>query len=1671
METATESGPALSVLINQIDYTLAPPGPLDNSSLPRVPIIRVYGASSAGVKACVHIHQVYPYFFIEYTGKLIPDNGTYYFDGRLLPMLTRQRTVNRYTAKLSLSLNHAIALSLKRNPCSSRAQYIRSIILVKGVHFYGFHSSYTPFLKIHLADPALMNRAVTLMQSGTIMKTKFCVFESHLSYLLQFMCDFGLYGCGWMNLGEAWQRTPDSEDPTSAGSYPFKLSPYFRQSRMPIEVDAVAYHILNRHQLQPRDVHNKLLIPAPPLPSEPVVLSIRELWDDERRRRMNKGLTPTPVLPVDPSKASRRTGGNWVAEVRWWEELRKRIEEEKQSKPPVLDSNNDWEKWVMTTFDSVEALWEPQYRTRRLGKDTVDEADAQGKGIGAIPMLDETNNPFARVSQDTTWAKTGDSEASEVDVDEALLSSQDIDQMMARNRRNWIDDTGEDDDVNENENAEDAIGSQHQDDIALLELQAGGEDSHELAQGRYGIYFHYFLRVVITCTSPFGDGESTHGVPNRFSSAWHRLSKWGAPICAFFSRLTTVPRQKRSRSQSRFSSQPSTPRKFPRRSQQQSTVHDNATPASSPVSDTTAMELPEDVYNPFLINDDNGSIQITTKCQVKAEFLVGVTQNSMGPQPVEGIADARAPRASYISGTGPQTYHFTPQGNGFVYAFPPPSASELLNTIEFHGLPRKIYRNPFYSKTEDVPDSAREYAGLVYHLKGSGNLHTLEEWQSNEGAVPLLIAESSITSPGGWEYASCPPNHRQIKIWLKDNPRTTAKKIGMRSQIEGRTQMNIYGLKSALPKISGSNTREGQHMTILSMEVFAPSRGGRLPDANVDEITAIFYALGDDNPNSGTLKQGILVLQSEQTDPQRLRGFFVEGYTCELDLINRFIDVVVDVDPDIVLGWEVQAASWGYLSARGNQYGIDVAELISRAPSTTTGYDNDQWDQQSTTTFKVAGRHVFNVWRILRTEQNLNTYTFENVVFHVLRRRSSIFSAIHLCCVSENIYRVPHYKPSTLTEWFNSPVPAHTSRVLRYFLDRTLMNLDILEESQTVTKTAEFARVFGVDFYSVISRGSQFKVESFMFRITKPECFVLLSPSRQDVGKQNAAECMPLIMEPLSAFYNGPLVVLDFQSLYPSVMIAYNYCYSTCLGRIADFQGRNKFGVTDLQLPAGLLEKLQDHITIAPNGIVYVKPIVRQGVLGRMLTELLDTRVMVKQAMKNARDNKLGLKYIANVTYGYTSATYSGRMPAVEIADSIVQSGRETLEKTIDAIDGNEKWGARVVYGDTDSLFVYLKGKTKEQAFRIGQDIAETITALNPAPIKLKFEKVYLPCVLLAKKRYVGFKFESPDEEMPTFDAKGIETVRRDGVMAQSKMTETCLKILFRTQDLSEVKQYCHRTWSKILRNKVSIQDFIFAKEVRMGTYSDKGPPPPGVTVAARRMLHDPNDEPQYGERVPYIIARGNPHTRLVERAVTPEELLTNPHMHIDAVYYIEKVLIPPLERIFNLVGADVRAWYEEMPKAIEVDQRDPLTLSPKKAERVVATRIKIDEHFQSSRCLACSCPAPEGQLTSLKDFIAANTVPGVCEDCLTNPQQGIPNLMRRLRKGERKLLYTHRICAHCTANGLAEPIECFNTDCPWLYERKKAERKTEFLNGLQTLVEDMEFTDGEGMDYVDMFL
>jgi len=141
----------------------------------------------------------------------------------------------------------------------------------------------------------------------------------------------------------------------------------------------------------------------------------------------------------------------------------------------------------------------------------------------------------------------------------------------------------------------------------------------------------------------------------------------------------------------------------------------------------------------------------------------------------------------------------------------------------------------------------------------------------------------------------------------------------------------------------------------------------------------------------------------------------------------------------------------------------------------------------------------------------------------------------------------------------------------------------------------------------------------------------------------DSPETIPLNLEPESAVYRDPVVVLDFQSLYPSVAIANNYCFSTCLGKLSNWKA-----VADSALPDGgiTLGAMKHHLSsvehikklleadalhISPAGGIFVKRGVRKSLLAVLLQELLDTRVMVKKAMKAHRDCPVRL-YIPSST-------------------------------------------------------------------------------------------------------------------------------------------------------------------------------------------------------------------------------------------------------------------------------------------------------------------------------------------------------------------------------------------------------------------------------------------------------
>ncbi|KAK4424650.1 DNA polymerase zeta catalytic subunit [Sesamum alatum] len=848
---------------------------------------------------------------------------------------------------------------------------------------------------------------------------------------------------------------------------------------------------------------------------------------------------------------------------------------------------------------------------------------------------------------------------------------------------------------------------------------------------------------------------------------------------------------------------------------------------------------------------------------------------------------------------------------------------------------------------------------------------------------------------------------------------------------------------------------QGQQLTLLSIEVQAESRGDLRPDPRFDAINLIVLVLQEDDES--TLEAHVLVRCDSayvEKDLDAVSDAKVFVFTEELLLFNHFTKVVHASDPDVLMGWDIQSGSLGFLAERAAHIGVGLLNNISRTPSQINVASGDsraspkemvkeifsesvtadavhlentiiedEWGRTHASGVHVGGRIVLNIWRLMRNEVKLNMYTVEAVAETVLRRK------------------IPYIPSKVLTKWFSSGPGRARYRSIGYTLERAKLNLQIMNQLDMINRTSELARVFGIDFFSVLSRGSQYRVESMFLRLAHTQNYLAISPGSHQVANQPAMECLPLVMEPESRFYADPVIVLDFQSLYPSMVIAYNLCFCTCLGKITPPEP-NILGVSSYLPDINTLHNLKRELLVTPNGVTYVPSKVRKGILPRLLEEILSTRIMVKQAMKklspsqlvlhrilNAR--QLALKLIANVTYGYTAAGFSGRMPCAELADSIVQCGRRTLETAISFVNSNDKWNARVIYGDTDSMFVLLKGRSLKEAFTIGQEIASAITEMNPTPVMLKMEKVYYPCFLLTKKRYVGYSYESPHQSKPIFDAKGIETVRRDTCGAVSKTLEQSLRIYFESHDIDKVKACMLRQWTRILSGRVSLQDFVFAKEVRLGTYSARASSlPPAAIVATKSMRADPRAEPRYAERIPYVVVHGEPGARLVDMVIDPYELLAiNSPFRLNDIYYIRKQIIPALQRVFGLVGADLNQWFLDMPRPAReaIGKRHSLAPNPQ--------RTRIDYYYASRHCILCG------------DLVQGSA--HLCPNCSKDETTVAAALTGRTSKLEKDIQHVAAICRHCGGGDwvIESGVKCISLACSVFYERMKVQKELQSLS------------------------
>jgi DNA polymerase delta subunit 1 len=184
--------------------------------------------------------------------------------------------------------------------------------------------------------------------------------------------------------------------------------------------------------------------------------------------------------------------------------------------------------------------------------------------------------------------------------------------------------------------------------------------------------------------------------------------------------------------------------------------------------------------------------------------------------------------------------------------------------------------------------------------------------------------------------------------------------------------------------------------------------------------------------------------------------------------------------------------------------------------------------------------------------------------------------------------------------------------------------------------------------------------------------------------------------------------------------------------------------------------------------------------------------------------------------YGFTGAVV-GKLPCLEISGSTTAFGRQMIDHTKTLVESHYsvangyEANATVVYGDTDSVMVNFKTKDLAKAMQMGLDAADMISKTFERPIKLEFEKVYFPFLLISKKRYAGLIWTNA-EKFDKMDTKGIETVRRDNCLLVKNVVTTSLNKLLIDRDVAGALEYVKAIIAELLMNRIDLSLLVVTK-------------------------------------------------------------------------------------------------------------------------------------------------------------------------------------------------------------------------------------------------------------------
>jgi DNA polymerase-2 len=639
-----------------------------------------------------------------------------------------------------------------------------------------------------------------------------------------------------------------------------------------------------------------------------------------------------------------------------------------------------------------------------------------------------------------------------------------------------------------------------------------------------------------------------------------------------------------------------------------------------------------------------------------------------------------------------------------------------------------------------------------------------------------------------------------------------------------------------------------------SLEIRGDARPGRGTDVVFDEPEIA--------PSEWTPKLDVLSIDIE-TDPRARRLLSIALHGCgasevllvtpdgadcpggalpfatERDLLVAFMERVRELDPDVLTGWNVIEFDLAVLVKLAGRLGLQME--IGRGPGAS--HVRGPRNRRELPRITVPGRLVLDGIQMLRgTFVRFDDYSLDAVAREVLGEGKTI-TGNHR---AEEILRLFH---------------EDRTRLVEYNLTDARLVLEILDRLRLVELAVERSRLTGLPPDGVTGSIASFDY-LYLSELARRN---VVAPTVGSVDDEDEPTTGGHVLDPIPGLHDNVLV-LDFRSLYPSVIRTFQI---------------DPLGYRKEPSP-------EEDLIVAPNGATFRRT---RGVLTGILDALFPQREEARRTGNWVKSQ--AIKILMNSFYGVLG-TPACRFHNAAVANAITSFGRTILLWTKARI---EERGHRVLYGDTDSLFVESDRADPAEARALG---AELVAGLNrdiagwirerwgvESRLDLEFEKLYLRLLLPtmrhaaagARKRYAGLVDEDGE---PRLVFTGMEVVRRDWTDLARRIQRELYERLFFARPVDD---YLRRIVADVRAGRLD-DLLVYRKGLRKRPQDYTATTPPHV-AAARKMRSRP------GRFVEYVITEAGPE---------PVEERTN---RIDYKHYIEKQIRPVAEPVLSLLGLE----------------------------------------------------------------------------------------------------------------------------------------------------------------------